>query len=100
MDRRSRSSPESRKPTERFFRINPSLTIEVIEVRAVWTVPLGGVLFVMAAVSVPAQAPSTVPDFSGVYYTYNPGRAGGGGGRPGAPPAGAQRGAPPAGAPR
>jgi hypothetical protein len=76
------------------------LTIEVTDVRAVWTIAFGGVLFAMAAVSMPAQAPSTVPDFSGVYYTYNAGRAGGGGGRPGAPPAGAQRGAPPAGAPR
>ena len=47
----------------------------------------------------PASAQSNAaapPDFSGVYYPYNPGR-GGGGGRPGgaAPAAGAQRGATP-----
>jgi len=50
----------------------------------------------------PASAQSNAaapPDFSGVYYPYNPGR--GGGGRPGgAAPAAGQRGAPPAGGER
>jgi hypothetical protein len=45
---------------------------------------------------VSAQNPSaTPPDFSGVYYPYNPGRAGGAGRQAGAPPAGAPRGNPP-----
>ena len=44
----------------------------------------------------PAAAQSVAPpDFSGVYYPYNPGRAGGAGRQAGAPAAGAQRGAPP-----
>jgi hypothetical protein len=42
-----------------------------------------------------AQSGVTPPDFSGVYYPYNPGRGGGGGSQAGAPPAGAARGAPP-----
>src|SRR5688500_20239823 len=46
-----------------------------------------------------SSASATPPDFSGVYYPYNPGR--GGGGRPGgAAPAAGQRGAPPAGGER
>ena len=58
------------------------------------TFALAGLLLVAAVVSMPAQAPTAPPDFAGVYYPYNPGR-GGGGGRPGGPPPGAQRGAPP-----
>jgi hypothetical protein len=52
------------------------------------------VLGSIAVVAVPVLAQSTPPDFSGVYYPYNPGR-GGAGARPGGPPPGAQRGAPP-----
>ena len=50
-----------------------------------------------------AQSGATPPDFSGVYYPYNPGRGGGGGRQAGAPAGaapgatqpGAQRGGPP-----
>jgi hypothetical protein len=59
-------------------------------------------MFAVAMSIVPASAQSTtasasLPDFSGVYYPYTPGRGGGGGGRPGGPPPAAQRGAPPPG---
>jgi hypothetical protein len=45
-----------------------------------------------------AQSSAALPDFSGVYYPYNPGRAGGAGRQAGAPPAGRQAGAAAAGA--
>jgi len=48
---------------------------------------------VMAPVA--AQITSGPPDFSGVYYPYNPGRGGGGGRQAGAPAAPGQRGAAP-----
>jgi hypothetical protein len=59
---------------------------------------LGVIATFAAAVSLTAQ--SAIPDFSGVYYPYNPGRGGGGGRQAGAPAAAGQRGAPPAAAPR
>ena len=71
-----------------------------------WFAALGIVAAVLSIDSAAAQsnaASAAPPDFSGVYYPYNPGRGGGarpGGAAPaegqrGAPPAGAQRGAPP-----
>jgi hypothetical protein len=56
----------------------------------------GAVLCSVAGISSWAWAQTATPDFSGVYYPYNPGRGGGDGARRGGgPPAGAQRGAPP-----
>lgn len=71
-----------------------------------WFAALGigaAVLSIDNAAAQSNTAGATPPDFSGVYYPYNPGRGGGarpGGAAPaqgqgGAPPAGAQRGAPP-----
>ena len=57
-------------------------------------------LFATVAIVVPFAQSAAIPDFSGVYYPYNPGRGGGGGRQAGPPPAGAQRGATPAGAQR
>jgi hypothetical protein len=64
-----------------------------------WVAALGIVAAVLSFDDAAAQsstASATAPDFSGVYYPYNPGR--GGGARPGgAAPAAGQRGAAPAG---
>ena len=66
----------------------------------VWCAATCGLFLAALAIGpVAAQnASATPPDFSGVYYPYNPGRAGGAGragSPPAAAPAGAQRGNPP-----
>jgi hypothetical protein len=50
---------------------------------------------VVTILSAAVASAQTVPDFSGVYYPFQPGRAGGAGGQRGAAPPAGQRGAPP-----
>jgi hypothetical protein len=69
----------------------------MIRLIPLWFAALGIVAAVLSIDNPAAQSAASVapPDFTGVYYPYNPGR--GGGARPGgAAPAAGQRGAPPA----